>query len=64
LFHDRLMRTGPCTLGAGSTLGPSTATLPDTMIGTGCTVGGRSIVMRGESLPARTRRHSAPVVAM
>jgi non-ribosomal peptide synthetase-like protein len=64
LFHDRLMRTGPCTLGAGSTIGPSTAMLPDTTIGAGCTVGGRSIVMRGESLPAHTRWHGAPVVAV
>jgi hypothetical protein len=38
--------------------------LPDTTIGAGCTVGGRSIVMRGESLPAHSRWHGAPVVAV
>jgi len=64
LFHDRLMRIGPATLGTGSTLGPSSAMLPETTIGAGCAVGGRSIVMRGEELPAHTRWHGAPVVAV
>lgn len=63
LFHDRVMQIGPAKLGAGSTLGPSTAMLPDTEIGDGCSIGGRSIVMRGERLPARTRWHGAPVIA-
>jgi acetyltransferase-like isoleucine patch superfamily enzyme len=36
--------------------------LPDTTVGDGCVVGGRSIVMRGESLPPGTRWHGAPVV--
>jgi acetyltransferase-like isoleucine patch superfamily enzyme len=57
------MRIGPATVGAGATLGPSSAVLPDTTIGDGCSVGGRSIVMRGERLPARTSWHGAPVVA-
>jgi acetyltransferase-like isoleucine patch superfamily enzyme len=63
LYHDRLLRIGPATLGPGSTLGPSSAVLPDTEIGAGCSVGGRSVVMRGEQLPAGTRWHGAPVVA-
>jgi non-ribosomal peptide synthetase-like protein len=63
LFHDRLMRIGPTTVGDGATLGPSTAVLPNTTIGAGASVGGRSVVMRGEDLPARTRWHGAPVVA-
>ncbi|MDE3069143.1 MAG: amino acid adenylation domain-containing protein [Acidobacteriota bacterium] len=63
LFHDRLMRIGPATLGAGATLGPSAAMLPDTKVGDGCSVGGRSVVMRGEELPARSRWHGAPVTA-
>ncbi|MFZ1993773.1 MAG: Pls/PosA family non-ribosomal peptide synthetase, partial [Solirubrobacteraceae bacterium] len=54
LFHDRVMQLGPVKLGAGATLGPGTATLPDTELGEGCSVGGRSIVMRGERLPAHT----------
>jgi len=63
LFHDRLMRIGPATLGAGSTLGPATAVLPDTTIGAHCCVGGRSVVMRGERLPAHTRWHGIPVLS-
>jgi len=63
LFHDRLMRIGPTRLGRGSTLGPTSAVLPDTAIGEGCTVGARSVVMRGEQLPADTQWHGAPVVA-
>ena len=64
LFHDRLMRIGPATLGRGATLGPASAVLPDTMIGANCSVGGRSVVMRGEQLPARTRWHGVPVQAV
>jgi non-ribosomal peptide synthetase-like protein len=64
LFHDRLMRIGPNDLGAGSTLGPHSATLPDTKLGAGCVVGGRSVVLRGEELPANTRWHGVPVVGI
>ncbi len=39
LFHDRVMQIGPATLGAFSTLGPSTAMLPETELGEGCSVG-------------------------
>ena len=63
LFHDRLMRIGPAKLGPGATLGPAAAMLPDTTIGAHCSVGGRSVVMRGEELPAQTRWHGAPVFA-
>ncbi len=64
LFHDRLMRIGPAAAGAGSTIGPSSAILPDTKLGARTCVGARSVVMRGEELPAGTRWHGAPVVAM
>jgi non-ribosomal peptide synthetase-like protein len=64
LFQDRLLRIGPTTLEAGSTLGPSSAVLPDTRLGAGCSVGGRSVVLRGEELPAGTRWHGAPVVGV
>jgi acetyltransferase-like isoleucine patch superfamily enzyme len=57
------MRIGPAKLGAGATLGPAAAMLPDTTIGADCSVGARSVVMRGERLPARTRWHGAPVFA-
>ncbi len=64
LFHDRLMRIGPNDLGAGATLGPHSVTLPDTRLGAGCVVGARSMVLRGEELPADTRWHGIPVVGM
>jgi non-ribosomal peptide synthetase-like protein len=64
LFHDRLMRIGPIRLGAGSSVGPSTAVLPDTVLGEGCCIGGRSVVLRGEEFSAGTRWHGAPVTAM
>ena len=63
LFHDRLLRIGPTEMGPGSTLGPVSAILPDTKVGAGCVVGGRSVVLRGEELPPGTRWHGAPVVA-
>jgi hypothetical protein len=63
LFHDRVLQIGPGLLGAGATLGPYSTMLPETEIGEGCSVGGRSIVMRGERLPAHTRWQGAPVVA-
>jgi non-ribosomal peptide synthetase-like protein len=63
LFHDRLMRIGPTRMGAGSTLGPASALLPDSALGDGAVVGGRSVIMRGEELPAGTCWHGAPVVA-
>jgi non-ribosomal peptide synthetase-like protein len=64
LFHDRLLRIGPATLGPGSSLGPASAVLPDTALGAGACVGGRSVVLRGEELPPGTRWHGAPVVSV
>lgn len=64
LFHDRLMRIGPTAIGAGATIGPSSAVLPDTTVGAGCVLGARSVVLRGERLPAGTRWHGAPVVGV
>jgi len=63
LFHDRMLRIGPARLGAGATLGPVSAMLPDSTIGDHSTVGARSVVMRGEQLPAGTRWHGAPVLS-
>jgi non-ribosomal peptide synthetase-like protein len=63
LFHDRLLRIGPAWLNAHSTLGPVSAILPDARLGAGSTVGARSVVMRGETVPAGTRWHGSPLVA-
>ncbi|MBV9309192.1 MAG: hypothetical protein JOZ73_00060, partial [Solirubrobacterales bacterium] len=63
LMHDRLLQIGPTKLGAGATLGPIAASLPDTMIGERCSIGALSVVMRGEQLPPASRWHGVPVVA-
>lgn len=63
LFHDRVMKIGPTNIGSGATLGPTCAVLPDTVVGEGCRIGGRSVVMRGESLPPHTSWQGTPVVA-
>jgi non-ribosomal peptide synthetase-like protein len=64
LFHDRLMQIGRVRLGSGSSLGPASAALPDSVIGAGARVGGRSVVLRGEELPPGTSWHGAPVVTV
>ena len=64
LFHDRLMRIGPIRIGAGASAGPATAVLPDAVLGERCSVGGRSVVLRGERLAPGTRWHGAPVTAV
>lgn len=64
VFQDRLLSIGPTSVGAGATMGPTSAVLPDTVLGPGACVGGHSVVLRGERLPAFTRWHGAPVVSM
>ena len=64
LFHDRLLNMGPARFGRGSTLGPNSAVLPDTVLGEDCSVGARSVVLRGERLPGHTRWHGAPVACL
>ena len=54
LFHDRIMRLDEVRLGEGSTLGPNSIVLPGSAIEEGGTVGGCSLLMRGESVPANS----------
>jgi non-ribosomal peptide synthetase-like protein len=61
VFHDRLLRIGPARIGAGATMGPTSAVLPDTTLGVNTWIGGHSVVLRGETLLAGTRWHGAPV---
>jgi non-ribosomal peptide synthetase-like protein len=63
LFHDRLLRIGPARLGPRSTLGVASCVLPETVLGSDAKVGARSVVLRGEELPAGTSWHGAPVVS-
>jgi non-ribosomal peptide synthetase-like protein len=61
LFHDRVLRMGPAVVGARATIGPYSAVLPNSTLGCGSSVGGRSVVLRGEQLPPHTRWHGSPV---
>jgi non-ribosomal peptide synthetase-like protein len=64
VFHDRLLRMGRARIGAGATMGPTSAVLPDTRLGLNACIGGHSVVLRGEQLPPGTRWHGAPVKSM
>ena len=61
LFHDRVLSMDTVTIAAGGTLGPNSVILPAARIGRSATVGPVSLVMRGESVPDRTRWMGNPV---
>jgi non-ribosomal peptide synthetase-like protein len=61
LFHDRVLSLDTVTLAAGATLGPNSVVLPAARLGKHATVGPVSLVMRGESVPDRTRWIGNPV---
>jgi non-ribosomal peptide synthetase-like protein len=62
LFQDRVMQIGPSRMRQGSSIGPRSAILPDTEVGEHTHLGMRSVAMRGETLPPRTRWVGAPVI--
>lgn len=61
LFHDRVLSMDMVTLRAGSTLGPNSVILPASRLGRHATVGPVSLVMRGESVPDKTRWIGNPI---
>jgi non-ribosomal peptide synthetase-like protein len=61
LFHDRVLSMDTVVLKAGATLGPNSVILPAATIGRHATVGPASLVMRGESVPSRTRWMGNPI---
>ncbi len=61
LFHDRVLSMDTVTFGAGATLGPHGVILPAAALGAHATVGPVSLVMRGESVPAKTRWIGNPI---
>jgi non-ribosomal peptide synthetase-like protein len=61
LFHDRVLSMDTVILRAGATLGPNGVVLPAATIGRHATVGPVSLVMRGESVPDRTRWIGNPI---
>ena len=52
LFEDRVMKVGPVTLGARSTLGAGSICLPGSQLEDGARLGALSLVMKGETIPA------------
>lgn len=61
LFHDRVMSMDRVVLRRGATLGPNSVILPAAVIGRDATVGPVSLVMRGESVPDKTRWTGNPI---
>lgn len=61
LFHDRVLSLDTVTLRQGATLGPNSVILPAAGLGKHATVGPMSLVMRGESVPDRTRWIGNPI---
>ncbi|MGL5862406.1 MAG: Pls/PosA family non-ribosomal peptide synthetase, partial [Phycicoccus sp.] len=61
LFHDRVLSMDTVTIADGGTLGPNSVVLPAARIGRHATVGPVSLVMRGESVPDKTRWIGNPV---
>ena len=61
LFHDRVLSMDQVVLGVGSTLGPNSVILPASSLGRHATVGPVSLVMRGESVPDKTRWIGNPI---
>ncbi|MEO7061710.1 MAG: Pls/PosA family non-ribosomal peptide synthetase, partial [Lapillicoccus sp.] len=61
LFHDRLLSMDTVTLRSGATLGPNSVILPAAVLGRHATVGPVSLVMRGESVPDKTRWIGNPI---
>ena len=61
LFHDRMLSLDTVMLRRGATLGPNSVILPAASSGGHATVGPVSLVMRGESVPDRTRWIGNPI---
>lgn len=61
LFHDRMLSMDRVTMREGSTLGPNGVILPAATLGKHATVGPVSLVMRGESVPDKTRWIGNPI---
>ncbi|WP_268958150.1 Pls/PosA family non-ribosomal peptide synthetase [Occultella glacieicola] len=61
LFHDRVLSLEQVSLRAGATLGTHSVILPSATLGRHATVGPMSLVMRGESVPDKTRWVGNPI---
>ncbi|MFP5416712.1 MAG: Pls/PosA family non-ribosomal peptide synthetase [Actinomycetes bacterium] len=61
LFHDRVLALGRVVVRTGATLCPNSVILPGASLGRHSTIGPASLVMRGESVPSRTRWIGNPI---
>ena len=61
LFHDRVLALDTVVVKAGATLSPNSVVLPGATVGRHSTIGPASLVMRGESVPRRTRWIGNPI---
>lgn len=62
LFHDRVLAMDKVLLGPGATLGPNSVILPASTVLRHATIGPGSLVMRGETVPEKTRWIGNPIV--
>ncbi len=60
LFEDRVMKMSTISIGNGSSVGCGSVVLYDTVLEEGVVLGGLSLVMKGETLPAQTRWEGTP----
>ncbi|HEY4330008.1 MAG TPA: Pls/PosA family non-ribosomal peptide synthetase, partial [Phycisphaerae bacterium] len=60
LFEDRVMKMSRVHIGARCSVGASAVVLYDTTMGDGALLEELSLLMKGESLPPRTRWHGTP----
>ncbi|WP_220093565.1 Pls/PosA family non-ribosomal peptide synthetase [Flexivirga caeni] len=61
LFHDRVLSLDTVKLRTGATIGPHSVILPAAELGRNSTVGPASLVMRGETVPDKTRWVGNPI---
>jgi non-ribosomal peptide synthetase-like protein len=55
LFEDRIMKASTLRIGDGCSVGPMAVILYDTEMQPGSTIGPLSLLMKGETVPGRTR---------
>ncbi|MFR9806973.1 Pls/PosA family non-ribosomal peptide synthetase [Pseudonocardia sp. RS010] len=60
LFEDRVMKMSTVRIGAGATVGDRAVVLYDASVGDGTALDPLSLVMKGETLPGRTRWRGIP----
>jgi non-ribosomal peptide synthetase-like protein len=60
LFEDRVMKMSNINIGPRASVGAGSLVLYDTVMGEGAALGDLSLLMKGESLPARSHWEGIP----